>query len=69
MNNTSTVLDQLNDYDGENVWEDVIYRLDYDEAATDAAYAQAGRNPAYGDMAVIAGVTYRQQPGGQWAAV
>lgn len=63
---TNTVLDRLNSYAGDNIWEDVIYSLDYDEAATDAAYVAADRNSAYSDMAVIGGVTYRHN-GAQWA--
>ncbi|MGI5213411.1 hypothetical protein [Plantactinospora sp. CA-290183] len=30
------VLDQLNAYTGDNIWQDVIAHLDYDEAATEA---------------------------------
>lgn len=68
MDTTSTVLDQLNAYVGDNIWEDVIYGLDYDEAATDLAYADTGRNRAYGDMVVIGGVTYRyHQDRAAWA--
>lgn len=29
-----TILDKLNSYEGDNLWEDVIYGLDYDEDAT-----------------------------------
>lgn len=61
-----SVLDQLNDYQGDNVWEDVIYGLAYDEEATGRAYELAERNPAYSDMAVIDGVTYRHT-GAEWA--
>lgn len=63
----STVLDQLNAYAGDNIWEDVIYGLDYDEAATDRAYADAGRNPACSDMVVIGGVSYRYHQDAAWA--
>lgn len=49
---TRTVLDALNDYEGENLWEDVIYTLDYDEAATNAVDSGDGRD------VVIGGVHY-----------
>lgn len=35
--NTQEILDKLNAYQGDNVWQDIILHLDdYDEAATDA---------------------------------
>lgn len=55
----------LNDYDGDNIWGDLILTLDYDETATDAAYAAQDRNPAYDDIVVIGGVTYDHH-GEQW---
>lgn len=53
------VLGALNDYAGDNIWEDVIYRLAYDEAATNAVEHGDGRD------VVIAGVHYRHE-GGRW---
>lgn len=52
---STQILDQLNSYGGNNIWEDVIRRLPgYDEAAT------AALDPSYAsDVAVIAGTTYR----------
>ncbi|RFZ11164.1 hypothetical protein DSM43518_02004 [Mycobacterium marinum] len=64
----TTTLDQLNSYQGDNIWEDVIYQLAYSEEATNRAYITADRNPSYSDMAVIDGVTYRHN-GAQWAVV
>lgn len=65
---TTTVLDRLNDYSGNNIWEDVIYHLGYDEAATDRECKEFDRNPAYSDLVVIDGVTYvYDYPHGEWA--
>lgn len=37
MNTTDAILDRLNSYRGDDVWNDVIRGTDLDEAATDAA--------------------------------
>lgn len=60
------VLDELNDYDGDNVWGEVILRMaGYDEAATDAA-AAGGYHDS--DVAVIGGTTYVwDQRDNRWA--
>lgn len=62
------ILDQLNSYDGDNIWEDVIYRLDFDEDATDQLYADQERNSYYSDMVVIGGHAYRNIAG-RWAEI
>lgn len=56
MSTTAEILDQLNSYNGENIWEDVIYGLDYDEAATNAL---AGPDDSH---VVIGGVHYWYDP-------
>lgn len=63
------VLDELNDYDGDNVWGEVILRMDgYDEAATEAAYQALVRNPFGADVVVIGGTTYHwDQRARRWA--
>jgi hypothetical protein len=56
-----TILDALNDYTGDDLWENVIYRLPYDETAT-------GRiaGPEDGDV-VISGIHYTTRGGtGEW---
>lgn len=52
---TQQVLARLNSYAGDNIWEDVILRIDgYDEAAT------AELDPhSYSDRFVAGGVEYR----------
>lgn len=58
-----SILSQLNSYSGNNVWEDVIYGLPYDEAATAAlGGTEEGRD------VVIGGVHYRHE-GGEWIAL
>jgi len=48
------VLDVLNHYDGDNIFEDVIYSLDYDEAATNAVASEDTED------AVISGHHFRR---------
>lgn len=52
LTSADDVMAKLNDYDGDNIWEDVIYGLDYDEAATDAVAGSGGED------VVIGGVHY-----------
>ena len=42
---TERILNQLNDYTGDNIWQDVIYDLDVDEDATDEI--DEGRNDRF----------------------
>lgn len=43
---TTQILDQLNTYQGDNIWQDIILRLDaYDETGTDAI--DTGRNDTF----------------------
>lgn len=41
---SATTLRALNTYEGDNIWEDVIYGLDYDEEATAAVASVEGRD-------------------------
>lgn len=53
------VLVKLNTYRGDNLWEDVVYALDYDEAATNAVAGPDDRD------VVIGGVHYHHN-GAVW---
>ena len=53
------VLVKLNSYRGDNLWEDVVYALDYDEAATNAV---AGPD----DRDVVIGGTHYHHNGAVW---
>lgn len=55
------ILDQLDNYDGQDVWNDVILGLDYDEDATEII---AG--PDTIGTAVIGGRIYSQRADGTW---
>lgn len=57
-----SVVDQLNAYQGDNIWEDVIYGLDYDEAATRLVSGP-------GDEDVVIGWTHYRVKQGVWSAV
>lgn len=49
------VVAALNNYDGENIWQDIICELpDYDDAATEAAINRAGRDDRFvaGDVEI-----------------
>lgn len=53
------VLEALNAYPDDNIWEDVIRRFPgFDEAATDVAYQAMEDRRDYSDVAVIDGTTY-----------
>lgn len=70
--NTAAVLAALNDYTGDNIWQDVIYDLPgFDEEGTDAA------DPSWSSTQFVAGgLTYRWEAseqeweivGGKWDA-
>lgn len=45
MPDTATILDQLNDYSGDNIWQDIIGGLDLDDDATDEV--EHGRSDAF----------------------
>lgn len=58
----TTTTSVLNTYAGDNIWQDIILRLDdYDAAATDAI--DIGRS----DRFLAGGVEYRHD-GNEWAA-
>ena len=63
MTNTASVLERLNDYTGDNIWQDVIYDLltaeEWEAAPADAASSQFQHG----------GVNYRYEPSyGEWIA-
>lgn len=51
--NTNNILEALNNYDGDNIWDDVIETIAYDQAATDEI--DKGQN----DVFIADGVEYR----------
>lgn len=57
---TGIVLAALNDYQGDNIWEDVIYSLDYDDTAT--SWVGSDQDEAV----VIGGAVYTCRGGGNW---
>lgn len=59
MTTTDQILEQLNNYDGDNIWEDIIYNY-ADETATDAIDIGASDRFVTDGGAVIA---YDQQAG------
>jgi len=64
MNATATLVDQLNSYQGENIWQDVILGHDLDEAAIEAADPGAASNV----IVLSDGTTIRHDARtGQWA--
>lgn len=63
MSTTAEIVAKLNDYDGDNLFEDVVWGLDYDEEATARL---DGANQ--GDTYVIGGQVYSCR-GGRWAHV
>jgi hypothetical protein len=52
-------LDTLNLYVGDNIWEDVIYGLDYDESATQAVATPDDRD-------IVIGNTHYRFEDGTW---
>lgn len=64
MATTQQIIDQLNAYDGDNIWQDVILGLDeYDEAATDALTSSRDRF-ALADGTIITYQNADRQPAG-----
>jgi len=62
--NTTTLVDQLNSYEGDNIWQDVICDYDLDEAAIEAADPGAASNV----VVLSDGTTIRHDARtGQWA--
>lgn len=59
---TTDIVEALNAYRGDNIWEDLIYTFSYDEAATVAIDPRA-----LSDRFVADGVTYRNEQG-TWQA-
>jgi len=59
---TTIALDKLNAYEGDNIWQDVIYGLDFDRDATEAA------DPNYHNDVVVldSGETVRLSLTGEW---
>ena len=53
MTTTDQILKQLNNYDGDNIWEDIIYNY-ADETATDAIDIGASDRFATDDGTIIA---------------
>lgn len=55
MSRTAEIVDQLNAYQGDNIWQDLILALaEYDETATDAMEHGQGDRFALADGTVIA---------------
>lgn len=60
------VLDRLNNYAGDDIWQDIIMVTPgYDPVATEALY-QGLRRALNVDVAVIGGVIYRWIRGDRW---
>ena len=62
MNNTTATLEALNTYTGDNVWQDIILRLD-DYDTDDTAAVDDGQARDF-----IAGGVHYHHDGGEWIA-
>lgn len=57
---------ELNDYDGDNIWEDIIYGLSAFDGAATGQLDDRGRS----DRFVAAGIEYRyNEPSHEWLAI
>lgn len=56
---TTVILDRLNSYTGDNIWQDIIQHLDIDEAATEAMDPGAAGSDRF---VLTAGQTIRWDP-------